>query len=121
MGIATVDAETATKTAADIHSPATWSLAVPMVTPATRQTISTSSLTTVSTAPVTAARAGLMRANTRIQAGDSVLPCRVNHWKMPNAISADPKTTRSQDAQVGGDDLCIPPNTPEPARNSAVN
>src|SRR5271167_5189624 len=39
---------------------------------------------------------------------------------MPNTISADPRTTRSQDSQAGGD-LCIPPNAPDPSTNSAVS
>src|SRR5947209_3176742 len=39
---------------------------------------------------------------------------------MPNRMSADPRTTRSQDAQVGGA-LCIPPSAPEAATKIAVS
>src|ERR1700722_11789088 len=40
---------------------------------------------------------------------------------MPNTMSAVPSTTRSQDAQVGGDDLWDCPSTPDPAPKRAVN
>ena len=39
---------------------------------------------------------------------------------MPNAISASPRTTRSQDAQVGGE-LCRPPSASEDATKTAVS
>lgn len=39
---------------------------------------------------------------------------------MPNKIRSDPKTTRNQDAQAGGD-LCRPPSAPDAAMDNAVN
>ena len=91
-----------------------------MAKPAGTQMSDTSGLATASTAPVTPARTGVMVANERIQAGDSVRPWRVSHRKMPYRISADPRTTRSQDAQRGGD-LSRPPRMPEAATESAVS
>lgn len=81
--------------------------------------ISTSGLTTTSTAPTNPARAGVKLANARIQPGISVWRCRVSHRSTPNTISADPRTTRSQDAQAG-DVVLKPPSAPEAATKTAV-
>src|SRR4051812_34318986 len=91
-----------------------------MARPAATQMIDTSSLTTDSTAAVTAARTGLMVENVRIQRGDSAWRWRVTHRYTPNAMSNDPSTTRIQDAHVGGV-LCRPPSRPEAATKIAVS
>ena len=69
----------ATKNAAAIQSSATSIPLPPIANPAGMQISSTSGLIATSAAPVIAARAGVMVANERIQAGDSVWRCRVSH------------------------------------------
>src|SRR6516165_5710070 len=117
--MATVDEDTTTKTAPDIQPAAGLSPPVPIARPATAHRISTSSRTAVSTAPVTPARAGVSLENERIQPGVFLSRCRVSHWYTPNAISADPRTTRSQDAHVGGA-WCRSPSRSEAPTNAAV-
>ena len=77
--MATVDAATATKIAANTQSAAMPSPLPPMAKPAKAHMISTSSRTTTNTSPVTTALRGVRVANDRIHFGDSVWPCRVTH------------------------------------------
>ena len=61
--MATVDEDTATKTAPDIQPAAALSPPVPIARPATAHRISTSSRSAVNTTPVTPARSGLGAAD----------------------------------------------------------
>src|SRR6516164_5672348 len=89
-----------------------------MAKPAAAHRISTSGLIT-SAAPVAPARPGVSLVNERSQAGVLVWRCRVNQRNTPNAISANPRTTRNQDAQVGRA-WCRPPSRSDAPTNAAV-